>query len=400
MLGSSSSQFDPKPTSRTLRRRRCETILFAVGPHIGRSQGKTVTAYMKFICRSTLGLACLSLTIGSVSAQLQDRAFQFGLIGDVPYTTVQQQEYQRVLAALNTTDLAFVVHVGDFQNDPRGYYPNPAVGLLPCLDDNYKAIYESFQSVRHPFILTPGDNDWTDCHLVREPKIDPLERLAKVRAMFFPEGHSLGQRTLPVESQAKDSQYAKFRENLRWSIGGVTFATLHIVGSNDNFGRTPEMDAEQRERKAANIAWMRAAFAKGKSDGSRGLVLMTQANPGFENYWPPAAKGRYFGPFVGRSSPPPVPPNAFDDYISALAEEVETYDKPVAYLHGDTHLHRIDKPLYSKKTNRMFENFTRVETFGNPDTHWVLVTVDPSDPQLFTFKGEIVPGNVVNHRTK
>ena len=82
--------------------------------------------------------------------------------------------------------------------------------------------------------------------------------------MFFPEGHSLGQRTLPVESQAKDSQYAKFRENLRWSIGGVTFATLHIVGSNDNFGRTPEMDAEQRERKAANIAWMRAAFAKGE----------------------------------------------------------------------------------------------------------------------------------------
>jgi len=122
------------------------------------------------------------------------------------------------LAALNKADLAFVVHVGDFQNDPRGYYPNPAIGLLPCLDDNYKAIYDSFQSVRHPFILTPGDNDWTDCHLVREPKIDPLERLAKVRTMFFPEGHSLGQSTIPVESQAKDSQYAKFRENLRWSM--------------------------------------------------------------------------------------------------------------------------------------------------------------------------------------
>ena len=91
-----------------------------------------MTAYMKFICRSTLGLACLSLTIGSVSAQLQDRAFQFGLIGDVPYTTVQQQEYQRVLAALNTTDLAFVVHVGDFQNDPRGYYPNQPSVYCPA----------------------------------------------------------------------------------------------------------------------------------------------------------------------------------------------------------------------------------------------------------------------------
>ena len=44
-------------------------------------------------------------------------------------------------------------------------------------------------------------------------------------------------------------------------MNGVTFATLHIVGSNDNFGRTPEMDAEHIERKAANMVWMKQAFA-------------------------------------------------------------------------------------------------------------------------------------------
>jgi hypothetical protein len=160
--------------------------------------------------------------------------------------------------------------------------------------------------------------------------------------MFFPDGRSLGQRTIAVDSQAREPQFGKFRENLRWSMGGVTFATLHIIGSNDNFGRTPELDAEQSERKAANIAWMRAAFGKAKSDGSRGVVLMTQANPGFENYWPPSAKGRYFVPFVGRSNAPPIPPSAFDDYISALADEIETYDKPVAYLHGDTQPQHLD----------------------------------------------------------
>ena len=83
-----------------------------------------------------------------------------------------------------------------------------------------------------------------------------------------------------------------------------------------------------------------------------------------------------------------------------MAEELESYEKPVAFLHGDTHLHRIDKPLYSAKTSRMFENFTRVETFGNPDTHWVRVTVDPADSQLFTFKAEIISENVVNRRSK
>ena len=343
--------------------------------------------------------AALPLAAGAQS-QSQDRPFQFGLIGDMPYTYVQEQQYQRVLAALNNADLTFVVHVGDTQNDPRGYYPNPSVGLLPCTDENYKTIFNSFQSIRHPVILTPGDNDWADCHLVREPKIDPLERLAKVRAMFYPDGRSLGQRTIPVESQSKDAQFAKYRENLRWTIGGVTFATLHIVGSNDNLGRTPEMDAEQAERKVANITWMRASFAAAKAAGSRGIVLMTQANPGFENYWPPAAKSRYFSPFVPRGQPVPSYPAAFDDYIAALAQELESYDKPVAYLHGDTHLFRIDKPLYSKKTNRAFENFTRVETFGDPDTHWVRVTVDPGDAQLFRFDAQIIPDNVVNRRDR
>jgi hypothetical protein len=34
-------------------------------------------------------------------SQSQDGPFQFGLIGDMPYTHVQEQQYQRVLAALN-----------------------------------------------------------------------------------------------------------------------------------------------------------------------------------------------------------------------------------------------------------------------------------------------------------
>ncbi len=335
------------------------------------------------------------LLAGTAHAQ---NAFQFGLIGDMPYTKVQEREFGFVLAELNRADLAFVVHVGDFEFDSRPYNQNPSLASMPCVDANYKTMLGVFQSVRHPFVLTPGDNDWTDCWPLQAQKADPLELLGKIRTMFYPDGKSLGQRTMPVESQAQQPAFAKFRENLRWSIGGVTFVTLHIVGSNDNFGRTPEMNAEHLERKAANLAWLKATIARAKTDNSRGIVVMTQANPGFENYWPPAAKGRYFGPFVGRSSPPPKPESAFDDYIAALQDELEAYDKPVAYLHGDTHLFRIDKPLYSRKTNRLFENFTRVETFGWPDTHWVLVSVDPASPQLFRFEAKMVPENVVNRK--
>jgi len=342
--------------------------------------------------------AAVLLMASASESAAQERAFDFALVGDMPYTKVQETEYQRVLAALNAAEVAFVAHIGDFQFDATPYNRNPALASMPCVDENYKAIYDSFQTIRHPFILTPGDNDWSDCWPLEASKVDPLVLLSKLRTMFFPEGRSLGQKSIAVRNQSADPNFAKFRENLRWSMGGVTFATVHIVGENDNFGRTPEMDAEHLERKAANIAWLKQAFAEAKAADSRGVVILTQANPGFENSWPASAKTRYFLRFVPRGQPVPSRPLAFDDYIQTLSEELETYDRPVAFLHGDTHIFRVDKPLYSKKTNRLFENFTRVETFGWPDSHWVRISVDPADPQLFRFKAEIVPGNVVNRR--
>jgi hypothetical protein len=328
----------------------------------------------------------------------QERAFDFALVGDMPYTKVQEIEYQRVLAALNAAELAFVAHIGDFQFDATPYNRNPAIASMPCVDENYRAIYDSFQNIRHPFILTPGDNDWSDCWPLEARKVDPLELLSKIRTMFFPEGRSLGQKPIAVRNQSADPNFSKFRENLRWSMGGVTFVTVHIVGENDNFGRIPEMDAEHLERKAANVAWLKQAFAEAKAAGSRGVVILTQANPGFETFWPASVKTRYLLRFIPRGQPAPSRPLAFGDYVQTLSEELESYDRPVAFLHGDTHIFRVDKPLFSKKTNRLFENFTRVETFGWPDSHWVRISVDPADPQLFRFKAEIVPENVVNRR--
>ena len=35
-------------------------------------------------------------------------------------------------------------------------------------------------------IYVPGDNEWTDCHRANNGGYDPLERLAFLRAMFYP----------------------------------------------------------------------------------------------------------------------------------------------------------------------------------------------------------------------
>src|SRR5215218_618246 len=127
---------------------------------------------------------------------------------------------------------------------------------MPCTDEGYRTAYDAFQGLAHPLVLTLGDNDWTDCIRIPDGQFSQEVILNKLRTMFFPEGTSLGRRTIVLENQARDPQYSKYRENLRWSIGGVGFATVHIVGSNDNLLGSPEMNAEHAARKAANIAWL------------------------------------------------------------------------------------------------------------------------------------------------
>lgn len=84
----------------------------------------------------------------------------------------------------------------------------------------------------------------------------------------------------------------------------------------------------------------------------------------------------------------------------ALREEVVAFKRPVAYIHGDSHYFRVDKPFLDMQGHRL-ENFTRVETFGdnqangNNDIQWLKVTVAPRTREVFTYQPQIVPGNRV-----
>jgi hypothetical protein len=61
------------------------------------------------------------------------------------------------------------------------------------------------------------------------------------------------------------------------------------VGSNNNLGRTLEADAEYRERNAATMVWLQQAFALAKRPEHKALMLIMQANPRFEDRWPPTS---------------------------------------------------------------------------------------------------------------
>ena len=77
--------------------------------------------------------------VGIVDAQSQ--RFQFGVVGDTSYSKVAEQEFDRLMVTLNKENLAFVVHVGDFEADGRAYERSPdklTKITMPCTDENFQ----------------------------------------------------------------------------------------------------------------------------------------------------------------------------------------------------------------------------------------------------------------------
>ena len=83
--------------------------------------------------------------------------------------------------------------------------------------------------------------------------------------------------------------------------------------------------------------------------------------------------------------------DGYDAFLAALIAETRGYAGQVVLVHGDTHFFKIDKPLINQAL--MIPNFTRVETFGSPNVHWVQVDVDPSSRSVFSFRPMLVAGN-------
>jgi hypothetical protein len=187
-------------------------------------------------------------------------------------------------------------------------------------------------------------------------------------------------------------------ENRRWTVRGVTYATLNIQGSCNNLCDTNPDPAEQAARNAADIAWLQQTFAQAKQRRSAAVMLITQADPCFTTI---AA--------VGEPSRDPKTlqetdafPDGYQSFLVELRRQVIDFGRPVAYVHGDSHYFRIDKPLLDSAGARV-ENFTRVETFGDHqengtnDVNWLKVLVDPGSREVFAFQPQIVPANKVVH---
>ena len=259
-----------------------------------------------------------------------------------------------------------------------------------------------FNALPQPVIFTPGDNDWTDCDRARNGGFNSLERLDKERQVFFSTPFTAGKTRLRQQVQTAplclDHTGAKVGcvENRRWSYEGVTYATINIQGSCNNLCDVAPDPAEFAARNAADIAWLNETFAQAKAKGSAGVMIIGQADPGFDGS--DATRAPLRNPTTLAQTD--GQPDGYVEVLNTLRTLTIAFGKPVVYVHGDSHYFRVDKPLLDSLGRRV-ENFTRVETYGNNaqnglnDVHWVKALVDPDSRDVFAFQPQVVPANRV-----
>lgn len=291
--------------------------------------------------------------------------FSFIAFGDMPYTLPQDYpRFENVIKTINAQNSVFTVDVGDIKSSST-----------PCSEESYGKILGYFQQFNKPLVYTPGDNEWTDCGKKDAGAYEPEERLEVLRKLFFKERASFGKEKVALTSQSQNPLYSKFVENNRWDYGNISFATVHVVGTNNNFVPVSKNgNQEFYEREKADLAWIEETFDDAKKKNNIAVVIVLHADM-----------------FSGKDMKDGSGFNSFKEKLKSL---VIDFKKPVLLINGDSHILVLDKPFYEdSKLKKAVGNFTRLQVPGEVNMHAVKISVNPASPSLFQFEELQVPGN-------
>lgn len=311
-----------------------------------------------------LGAFALALAgCGSPPDRASPASVTFALLGDTPYNDSEAHRLDRMLHTINLDrDIELVLHAGDIKS-----------GSSDCSNELFQQRYQQLQSLQRPWIYTPGDNEWTDCHRPPAGAYLPTERLAALRKIFFPQPRlSSGHPAITMETQSDDPNYAAFVENRLVMHRDVLFATLHVVGSNNDLApwhgldskdspQHPRADrlAEFEARQQAALAWLDHTFSQANTRHASAVVLLMQAEMHMDKPVNHSARQGY------------------ERIIQAITRHAEAYTRPILLLYGDDHRHLVDQPLPA------LPHLTRVQTYGSPFVGWLKIRIHPNASQPF-----------------
>jgi hypothetical protein len=336
------------------------------------------------------------------------KPYNYAVIGDIPYSSNAVNSLaafpSHIQQINNDASIHLVLHLGDIKS-----------GSTRCDTTYFEQIKADFDLSTRPFIYTPGDNEWTDCHrannggyLPAGPAVPASQlapagpvvngaaagkagnavpsRLSEIRRIFYPTPTStLGQRTRRLAAQTPN-----YPENVRWTeiSHQITGAMLNVPGSNNDLvpwygaAETPLLVAQQNteytKRNAANLRMLDRVFDKAVADNSKAVLIGIQAD-----MWDPAI----FTPASPQYS-------GFRDFVQLLAARTIAFGKPVLLLNGDSHVYEADNPLADHTAfnstvygvTQDVPNLKRVTVDGSGTANdYLRLTIDPSSADVFSW---------------
>jgi hypothetical protein len=316
--------------------------------------------YMNTATLQCIRIACF-LGLLFLGGFAKTEPLRFIALGDLPYRAQDEEAYYALIQEINRQRPQFSIFVGDTKS-----------GGSPCSDAYLRKIHASFNLFEAPLIYTPGDNEWTDCHRLNAGAYDPVERLQFLRALHFADAKSQGKNPIALIRQSDlQPQYSDFVENTYWISGKTLFATVHIVGSNNNFAQ----QAEYVPRNRANLAWLETVFSVAKQRALDHLVLAFQAD-------------LFYSPKSATSDQ-----SGLRDSILLMNKKLAEWAKPALIIHGDSHRLIIDQPFKGTNTNsrRPLHQVYRVQVMGDEQVEAVEITIDGSKNSPFSFRPLLLP---------
>lgn len=187
----------------------------------------------------------------------------FGVIGHSFANGGDEEQLKQSIIASSESALAFVVLTG-IKGEKE-----------PCSDKMYLGRRKLIENARRPMIVMPSASDWSGCRN-SAGRTAAIERLNRLRELYYPESESLGRRKIEVTRQSANAKFRAYAENMYWVEGNVLYATVDIPANNNHYLPEAGRNSEFEDRLVANRYWLNRVFALARAKKHDAVVLFSE----------------------------------------------------------------------------------------------------------------------------
>ena len=214
------------------------------------------------------GLLAASLAWPGAPAAPGDQAgFEFAVLGHSFKAGPDDAPLKKAIADTSAFNASFVVATGI------------KAASESCSDKLYSQRKDLLDASGPPLIVSLSASDWANCRNSRG-RINAIERLNRLRDVYFADDQSLGQRKLTLSRLSSTAKFRSYAENAHWEYGGVLFATVNLPANNNHFLPEAGRNSEFEDRLVANRSWLQRLFAMAQRKQLDGIVLFSDGDVG------------------------------------------------------------------------------------------------------------------------